>query len=458
VDVLLSLASPWAYLAVFAFAFAEGGLLIGLFLPGEAPILVAGALAFQGRVSIAAMAAVAAAAAVAGDSAGYWLGRRYGVRLESTALGRKIGDHRWATAKAFLRRRGGKAVFLCRFVSIFRTLVPPVAGMAGMPYRRFVAFNAPAAALFGAGLVLAGYVAGGSWRVIEGRLGQASFVVVVLVAIGVLLALGGRWVAGHYRRVRELRMAVGRSPAVRSALHRYDRQIAFLLRRFDRSGRLGLVTTIAVAVVLGAGLAFGVLLEEVIERETAFFDEAILMWLADHRDPLLTDMMRVVTFFGGVVFTATALTAALLIAYVRSGDLKLPAFLTFALMGGIGLAPVVKLLVGRPRPDFSQLVDVGFHAFPSGHATSAAVVCAALAYVLTRHQSWSLSVWIWTAAGMVAFLIGFSRLYLGVHWPTDVLAGWLLGLAWVAAGAIATELLWDREQSPTSRHTSGVAA
>ncbi len=457
-DLLLSLASPWAYIAVFAFAFAEGGLLIGLFLPGEAPILVAGVLAFQGRVSIAAMAVVAAAAAVAGDSAGFWLGRRYGVRLEATPLGRKIGAHRWGRAKGFLRRHGGKAVFLCRFVSIFRTLVPPVAGMAGMPYRRFVAFNAPAAALFGAGLVLTGYVAGGSWRVVEGRLGQASRVILVLLAVGVLLALGGRWVAGHYRRVRDLRLAAVRSPAVRRALERYERQISFLYRRFDRSGRLGLVTTIAVVVVIGAGAAFGVLLEEVLERETAFFDEAILLWLADHREPLLTDVMRVVTFFGGVVFTATTLTAAVLISYVRARSLRLPAFLTFALMGGIGLAPVVKLVVGRPRPNFSQVIDVGFHAFPSGHATSAAVVCAALAYVLTRHRSWSVSVWIWTAAGMIAFLIGFSRLYLGVHWPTDVLAGWLLGLAWVAAGALVTDLLWDREPSSRSRQTSRVPA
>jgi undecaprenyl-diphosphatase len=210
--------------------------------------------------------------------------------------------------------------------------------------------------------------------------------------------------------------------------------------------------------VLGAALAFGVLLEEVLERETAFFDELILLWLADHRNPLLTDVMRVVTFFGGVVFTTTALTAALLVAYVRSGNLKVPAFLTFALLGGVGLAPVVKLVVGRPRPDFSQLVDVGFHAFPSGHATSAAVVCAALAYVLTRHESWTLSVWIWTAAGMIAFLIGFSRLYLGVHWPTDVLAGWLLGLAWVAAGAVITDLLWDPEPPSRSRQTSRLAA
>lgn len=456
-EVLLSLASPWAYAVVFAFAFAEGGLLIGLFLPGEGPVLLGGVLAFQGRVSVAAMLLVAAMGAVVGDSTGYWLGRRYGSKLESTRLGRKVGDHRWKRAKGFLRKHGGKAVFLGRFVSIFRTLVPPVAGMSGMPYRRFVLFNAPAAVLFGVSLVVAGYIAGGSWRVVEGWLGQASVVLLVLVAVGVLFALGGRWVAGHYRRVRELRSAALARPAVRRALDRYDRQISFLYRRFRRGGRLGLVTTIAVGVVIGSGLAFGVLLEEVLEPETAFFDESILLWLGDHRDPLLTQVMRTITFFGGVVFTASALAIALLISYLRSDSLKLPAFLTFALIGGVGLSPVVKLVVGRPRPDFSRLVDVGFHAFPSGHATSAAVLCAALAYVLTRHQSWRVAVWIWTGAGMSAFLIGFSRLYLGVHWPTDVLAGWFLGLAWVAAGAVLTDLLWDREPS-RSRQPERVAA
>jgi membrane protein DedA with SNARE-associated domain/membrane-associated phospholipid phosphatase len=458
VEHLLSLASPWAYVVVCAFAFAEGGLLIGLFLPGEGPVLLGGVLAFQGRVSLGGMLIAAAAAAVAGDSAGYWLGRHYGLKLESTRLGRKIGEHRWGRAKGFLRKHGGKAVFLGRFVSIFRTLVPPVAGMSGMPYRRFVSFNAPAAVLFGAGLVVTGYIAGGSWRVVEARLGQASVVILVLVAVGVLFALGGRWLAGHYGRVRELRAVALEKPAVRRALERYDRQIMFLNRRFQRGGRLGLVTTVAVGVVVASGLAFGVLLEEVLERETAFFDESILLWLGDHRDPLLTDVMRAITIFGGTVFTASALSIAVLISYIRSGSLKLPAFLTFALIGDVGLSPVMKLVVGRPRPDFSELIDVGFHAFPSGHATSAAVICASLAFVLTRHQSWRVAVWIWTAAGMVAFLIGFSRLYLGVHWPTDVLAGWLLGLAWVAAGAVLTDLLWDRETSSASRQTTRVAA
>ncbi|HZK50428.1 MAG TPA: DedA family protein, partial [Actinomycetota bacterium] len=102
-DFLFDLAGPVAVILVFAFAMAEGGLLVGLFLPGEAPLIIAGVLAYQGRVSLAVMVGAACLGAVLGDSAGYWLGRRYGRRLETTKLGQKIGPQRWEKSRTYVR-------------------------------------------------------------------------------------------------------------------------------------------------------------------------------------------------------------------------------------------------------------------------------------------------------------------------------------------------------------------
>lgn len=178
VDLLLGLVDPWLYVFVFLVAFAEGGALLGLFLPGESAMLLAGVLASQGRASLGAIVAVAVAGSVLGDSVGYWTGRLFGRRLHATRLGRKIGSERWARAEIFIRDRGKAAVAVGRFASFLRTLVPPLAGSSHMAYRDFVSFNAPAAALWAILFVLLGSFAGDSWDAIArwaGLLGKVLF-------------------------------------------------------------------------------------------------------------------------------------------------------------------------------------------------------------------------------------------------------------------------------------------
>ncbi|MGH2698700.1 MAG: DedA family protein, partial [Actinomycetota bacterium] len=256
-DFLFDLAGPVVVVAVFAFAAAEGGLLVGLFLPGEAPLLVAGVLAYQGRVSLSLMLVAACLGAVLGDSGGYWFGRRYGRRLETTKLGRKIGALRWERARNYVRERGGKAVFAGRFISISRTLGPPVAGSAHMPYGRFLVWNVPAAVIFAGALVMTGYLGGSSWHLAEENLGRASLVLLIVVIVLAVFVIGARWVAANYVSLHARVERLLAEPHIRSLRKRYDRQIAFLVRRFDPRARFGLSLTIGLAIVFVFGLAFG---------------------------------------------------------------------------------------------------------------------------------------------------------------------------------------------------------
>jgi membrane protein DedA with SNARE-associated domain len=155
-DTAAHLASPWAYIVLALLAAAESAAFVGVAIPGETAMLLGGFLAFQGRVNLGVMMAAGAVGAVVGDSIGYEIGRRFGEPLKRSRLGRRVGEERWAKGEAYLRAKGGRAVFLGRFVGLLRALVPALAGMSRMPYRTFLPWNAAGGLIWAPGFVLLG--------------------------------------------------------------------------------------------------------------------------------------------------------------------------------------------------------------------------------------------------------------------------------------------------------------
>jgi membrane-associated protein len=185
-ETILELADPWVYFVVFALAYAEGGMLIGLFLPGESAMLLGGFLVFQGNAELSWMLVAACGGSVIGDSVGYYLGHRHGHRLRRTWLGRKVGHHRWESVDTYLHSKSGRTIFFAKFLGIMRTLVPPAVGASPVPYRRFLTFNVPAAIIWAALFVSLGALAGGSWRLVDQWAGRWSiFVPALLLTIGI---------------------------------------------------------------------------------------------------------------------------------------------------------------------------------------------------------------------------------------------------------------------------------
>jgi undecaprenyl-diphosphatase len=145
--------------------------------------------------------------------------------------------------------------------------------------------------------------------------------------------------------------------------------------------------------------------------------------------------MRVVTVFGGSGFLVPAIVVVGVVLYRRRGTWGPLGFLAAAYGGAAVAYRLIKVLVGRPRPVVGPVVATApGYAFPSGHATQAAAVFAALVVVAVS-PSWSVARRraVGAAAAGAAFLVGVSRVYLGVHWVTDVMAGWALGISWVLA-------------------------
>jgi undecaprenyl-diphosphatase len=209
-------------------------------------------------------------------------------------------------------------------------------------------------------------------------------------------------------------------------------------------------------LLIGAALfAFFRLASEVAEGDTMALDRAILLGLRDPGDPAtpigpnwLPEAMTNLTAFGSV--TVLLLVCAASIVYLLIGRRPRTALFVFAATaGGMALAGLLKLVYARPRPILvPHLVDVTSSSFPSGHATDSAIVYLTLAALLARTVPQpALRTTIIGAAILLTLLIGASRVYLGVHWPSDVVAGWTLGAAW----AIACSLLHGRIRLPAGR-------
>jgi membrane protein DedA with SNARE-associated domain len=186
VERLLAVSGPLLYVLVAGVVFVEDALFVGFVVPGETAAVLGGAAASLGHASLPVMMVTVVVAAIVGDSVGYEVGRHLGPRLVESRMLRGRRD-RLDRAREFLARRGGAAVFLGRFVAFFRAVMPALAGTAGMRYPRFLAFNAAGGIVWGAGVVLLGYLAGNSYAAVERTVGRgvalavAGLVIVVLV-------------------------------------------------------------------------------------------------------------------------------------------------------------------------------------------------------------------------------------------------------------------------------------
>ena len=147
--------------------------------------------------------------------------------------------------------------------------------------------------------------------------------------------------------------------------------------------------------------------------------------------------MRAVTFLGSTLALVTMLLGAAIGSYLVSRNPRWPIFFVAVLAGVPQFSSLLKAMIDRPRPTLSPLYEITSAAFPSGHATAGAACFGAIGYFLASRNGRPTSTVVWICAIAIAFSIGVTRIYLGVHWPTDVLGGWLLGAAWVTAVAWA---------------------
>jgi membrane protein DedA with SNARE-associated domain/membrane-associated phospholipid phosphatase len=426
----------WVALAiVFLIPALEASAFLGFVFPGEIAVLLGGVLAFNGRVPLPAVIVAAVAGAIVGDTIGYFVGRRWGRRIlrgvgaRVPFLRHRIDEH-LQTAQAYVRRRGGAAVFFGRFTAALRVMVPGLAGMAEIPYGQFAFYNAAGGLIWGTGFVLLGYFAGAAWHRVAADASRAGLALLVAVLVGLVVGRVLRNVREHGERLPD---RFARIAPVAWARGRFPRGSAWLARRIDTTAPSGFL--LSVVVVAGAACAWifiGLTQDVIAHEEAALSDPGVTRFVVDHRVGWVTSLMKDVTWLGSnaVLIPLVVVLGGYLL--MRKTDWRAPVLLAAALAGANAWYHIAKPLVARERPPESlHLITVSGYAFPSGHATAAIAVWGAAAIVLSsgRPVRWKAAFWL--GAGLIAALVSFSRVYLGVHWWTDVVSGMALGGAWL---------------------------
>jgi len=199
-DAVLHLPGLLVLVVVFALPALEASTLLGIVVPGELALVLGGMLAHQERVPLVAAVVAGAAGAVVGDTVGYAVGRRVGQRLLAHLPGRLVKPRQIERATALVRRLGGRAVFIGRFTAALRALVPGLAGVAGVPYRTFAAYNVAGGVLWATGFVLLGFAAGPAWGTAERVAGGAGLALLGTIVLAAAAALLHAWRPGHHGR------------------------------------------------------------------------------------------------------------------------------------------------------------------------------------------------------------------------------------------------------------------
>ncbi|MGI8522570.1 MAG: VTT domain-containing protein [Nocardioides sp.] len=427
---------PWVALAVvFLLPALESAAFVGFVFPGEIALILGGVLASQSRLSLVAVLGAGIAGAIVGDSVGYAVGRRYGRRLLEGTLGRFVNHRHFDRAESYLADRGGSAVFLGRFTAALRVMIPGLAGMSHLPYRRFLVFNVAGGAAWGTMSVLVGYLGGASWRSaahLTSRIGLGALVVVavVLAMAWTLRRARGRWsVAGQ--RVLD-------SAPVRAFDTRFPRTSASLAARLDPDTPRGLALTGLVALMIASVWVFLGVTQDVLAHDgLGVLDPRVHVWILAHRSGPVTVVMKTATFLGSnVVVIPALLVLGLVLGRRRRSWRPLAAAVVVYGLGQVVHA-VVGTLVHRLRPPSADwLTAASGWSYPSGHTIQAALVGGLLAVLLTARRSGTVRVGVAVSTAVYAVLVAASRVYLGVHWLTDVigslaaatalLCGWLV--------------------------------
>lgn len=233
--------------------------------------------------------------------------------------------------------------------------------------------------------------------------------------------------------------------------------LSSLLNRFRRNVELSFVGILI--IIVAATWALAELTDEVVEGATRDLDRDILLLLrtaGDMSDPIgpwwLEEMGRDFTAMGGVA-VLTLITVVVSVFFLLLKRWRTTVYILIAVGGGILISSVAKEFIDRSRPDLVPHGSIVHTAsFPSGHSMMAAVTYLTLGVLVARLQPrLYLKVYIMSVAVLLTLLVGISRVYLGVHWPTDVAAGWLAGGAWSMTCLVVARNLAEQghlEQQP----------
>jgi undecaprenyl-diphosphatase len=449
-DDLAHKVGKFTYLIVGAAAFVETGAFVGLVLPGETIVILGGAVAGQGETSVVLTIGIVWVCSFSGDSFSFLLGRRLG-REFILRHGPKvrITEDRFARVEAYFDRHGGKTILVGRFIGFVRAIAPFTAGTSGMRYSSYLPYSVLGTGMWAAGYVLLGYFASRSLDAAAHAAGRGTLFFGIAIAVIVGIVWGVRFLRQRENRER-LVAAMERRPFLRPVLalgRRLRPQARFVADRITPGG-LGLEFTTVMAVLAVAVYVVVAYTSTVLgDPGPTPGDQTALDLANDLQMAGLVTLAKVITQLGSsvVILPILGIAALLLASQRRWAEVAVLVAAVAIIYVGVG---ELKGLTSRPRPP-DPLTATGGSGFPSGHAAHS-VIYAWLAVTLAiRLRPGMVGGTALLVTGFVlTALVGLSRVYLRVHYLSDVTAGWALGAAaFCACAAVAMVVSFVRQNS-----------
>ena len=442
----------WAIVLVFLIAFGEALLIIGLFVPSTAVLVGAGMLVGTGHLGFWPIFLATSAGAIAGDQLSYWAGRLFGERLK-TFWPLNHYPALVARGEDFVRLHGGKSIAIGRFVPGVKAVVPGIVGMFGMGQVFFASVNVSSGLVWTAVHIFPGMLAG-QMLAFAGELSDRLLVVLLIL---ILLLFVAGWI---------IRLIVGSLGPYVEHLQKLVSDWAFSRRwwwwrRFGRAisprnPRSVMVLVFAAVAITGLIALIRLTISFVAQSSFMNMDISVNNMMQDLRNAPADQIMVAITMLGdGVVMIALAIAMILWLCWRRAWRAAISVAVT--VVAARVFVPVMKLWLQRGRPEELTGLTETF-SFPSGHTTYATVTFGVLAVLASRSMGrWGQAL-VYAACGVAVVAIAYSRIYLGAHWLSDVLAGFLFGAVMTAAFGIAIETVPPRRIMPIGLTAASILA
>ena len=426
---------------------------IGLIIPGSTIILFMGALAAKGYFDLGDLIWFGTIGAIIGDNINYFIGKKYGSKIFKNGFW-FIKPAHFKKGEEFFEKHGSKSVFIGRFIPSIKEIIPLIAGTFRMKRLPFILWNILGS--FGWALVwiLPGYFFAQSLDIAKTWLTRTGFFLTILLIVFaifyvlkiILIKKGKDFFSFLSSLWQSIKQAIHENPEVKKFTQRHKKFFVFMQKRLDKNNFYGLPLTL-LSLVLVYVLGFlGGIIEDIINSDIIVSaDIRVANLLAIFRNAELTTVFFWITLLGKWQTILIFSTATILVLWLwKKRSYIIPLLLS---MGGSEVfTSIGKVVFHRARPDVAIYTENSF-SFPSGHATIAIAFYGFLAYLLIRNsKNWKNKINVFFASLIVILLIGFSRLYLGVHYVSDVWGGYLTGAIWLIIAISLSEYLLSKKQ------------
>lgn len=433
----------FGYWLVLLVSLLESLAFVGVIVPGSLLVIAAGFLSAHGYFDIGDLIWFAAIGAILGDGISYYLGTK-GTRFfrnENKILKLSHLDR----GKGFFKKHGNKSVFLGRFIGPVRPIIPFVAGLSKMDKKAFIFWNAISAFLWATANLFLGYFFGGATKSIEAWSTRAGvfmlFLFLTLFIIWLIIKKSSRFFEFAKSVIFSVKEAILKNKDVRELIKNHPIFFGFLKQRLNIKKFSGFPLTLLVfAFLYISSILFGVAKNIITSGPIIAADVRVENLLYAFRDFELVKIFTWITVLAKwqMIINFAATTSLVLWLWKRKSYI-IPLWVTIA---GSGLSNLIgKISFHRQRPEIALYAENTF-SFPSGHSTIAVAFFGFIIYILLRHaRKWEYKINIFFGGLAIILAVGLSRLYLGVHFLSDVWGGYLLGLLWLVVGIVISEWL-----------------